>query len=158
MGAPTPFVNEPMDNSALTLLPSLLFHALTERLCVIALGFTALPGRIWWEWVWEKSYGCTESLASHFPTVCLGEKLGLKLPKHIYKMLSLFYFIKLVLTLQAVLEAGVFELCLLWRDVAGAGQDFPQIAPPLEPPSLAQGKQITLVFAGFFLPVPKETI
>lgn len=54
-----------------------------------------------------------------------GEKLGLKLPKHIYKVLSLLYFIKLVLTLLAVLEAGELELCVLWRDVAGAGQDFP---------------------------------
>lgn len=92
MGALTPFGNEPMDNSALTLLPSLLFHALTERLCVVALGFTASPGRIWWEWVWEKSYGCTEGLASLFPTACLGEKFGLKLPNHIYEMLSLLVF------------------------------------------------------------------
>lgn len=120
MGALTPFVNEPVDNSALTLLPSFLFPALTERLCVIALGFTAFSRRIWWEWVWEKSYGCTESLASHFPTACLREKFGLKLPKHIYNMLSLFFFMKLVLTLQPVLEAGVFELCVLWSNVAGA--------------------------------------
>lgn len=125
MGALTPFGNEPMDNSALTLLPSLSFHALTERLSVIALGFTAFPGRIWWEWVSEKNYGCTEGLASLFPTAYLGEKLGLNLPKHIYKMLSLLFFMKLVLTLEPVLVAGVFELCVLWSDVAGARQDFP---------------------------------
>lgn len=115
-GGTDSFVNEPVDNSALTLLPSLLFHALTERLCVIPLGFTAFPGRICWEWVWEKSYGCTEGLASHFPTACLGAKLGLKLPKHLQDVTT-FVFVKFVLTLQPVLEAGVFELCVLWSDV-----------------------------------------
>lgn len=153
MGALTPVGNEPVDNSALTLLPSLLFHALTERLCVVALGFTAFPGRIWWEWVWEKSYGCTEGLAPLFPAVCLREKLGLKLPKHIYKVVSLWSFMKLVLTLQPVLEAGVLELCVLWSDVAGAGQDFPL---RLDPPSLAQGKEITLGFAVFSYLSPRK--
>lgn len=60
----------------------------------------------------------------NFPTACFGEKFGLKLLKPIYKMLSLLFFMKLVLTLQPVLEAGVFELCVLWSGVAGAGQDF----------------------------------
>lgn len=52
-------------------------------------------------------------------------KVGLKTAKTHLQMLSLLYFIKLALTLQAVLEAGQLELCVLWRDVAGAGQDFP---------------------------------
>lgn len=61
----------------------------------------------------------------NFPTACLGEKLDLKLAKHIYKMLSLLFFMKVGLTLQPVFEAGMFELCVLWSGVAGAGQDFP---------------------------------
>lgn len=79
----------------------------------------------------------------NFPAACLGEKLGLKLPKYFYKMLSL-------LVVDSSACAGgrcVWAGCALeWCGRSRTG--FP--APPLGPPSLAQGKEITLGFAVFF--------
>lgn len=86
----------------------------TERLCVTPLGFTAFPRRVWWEWVWDKSCGCTEGLPSLFPVLCLREKFGLKLPKHIHKVIT-FVFNEACVDSSACVEE--FELFgVMWQE------------------------------------------
>lgn len=89
MGALTPFGNEPMDNSALTLLPSLPFHALTESHCF---RIYCLP--------WEDlvGVGLREELWLHrrsgfpLPYCISGGKVGLKPAKTYLQDVITFIF------------------------------------------------------------------
>lgn len=94
-------------NSALTLFALPPLSCLSrEVVCVLAGGFTAFDVSK----LQEGSYGCMERPASRLsPNACpRWEKAGLKTDKAYLEDVIAFFFIKLVLTVQSALKAGVF--------------------------------------------------